>query len=66
MIGWPTALAASTRQRAHELAVDEHAARPALALLARALGAEQPEPLAQHVQQALADPGVAHVVVGCR
>ena len=44
--------------RAHQLAVDEDAARAALALLARPLGAVQPEPLAQHVQQALAEPGV--------
>ena len=36
--------------RAHERTVDEHAARPALALLARALRAHQPEPLAQHVR----------------
>ena len=50
--------------RADQLAVDEHAARAALALLARALGAEQPEPLAQHVQQALAEPGVGDVVAG--
>ena len=48
--------------RADQLAVDEHAARAALALLARALGAEQAEPLAQHVEQALAEPGVGDVV----
>ena len=50
--------------RAHELAVDEHAARAALALLARPLGAVQAEPLAQHVQQALAEPGVGDRVAG--
>ncbi len=50
--------------RAHQLAVDEDAARPALALLARALGAVEPEPLAQHVQQALAEPGVGDRVGG--
>ena len=44
---------------AHQLAVDQHAARSALALLARALAAHQPEPLAQHEQQALAHPRVA-------
>ena len=50
--------------RADELAVDEHAARAALALLARALGSEQTEPLPEHVQEALAQPGVLHLVVG--
>ena len=49
--------------RAHQLAVDEHAARAALPLLARPLGAVQPEPLAQHVEQALAEPRVGDVVV---
>ena len=49
--------------RAHQHAVDQHAARAALALLARALGAEQAEALAQHVEQALAQPRVGHLVV---
>ena len=35
---------------AHQLVVDQHAARAALALLARTLAADQPEPLAQHVR----------------
>src|SRR6516165_7031931 len=39
--------------RAHQDTVDEHRARPALALLARALGPWEPEPLPQHEQQAL-------------
>ena len=47
---------------AHQLAVDQHAARAALALLARALAAHQAEPLAQHVQQALAEPRVGDLV----
>ncbi len=42
----------------HQLAVHLHRAGPALALLAAVLGAGQSEPLAQHVEQALADPGV--------
>ena len=58
-IGWPTADGRHHEARAHERAVDEHAARAALALLAGALRAEQPEPLAQHVEQALAEPRVA-------
>ena len=45
--------------RTHQRAVDEDAARAALALLARALRAEQPEPVAQHVEQALAEPRIA-------
>ena len=39
---------------AHQLVVDQHRARPALPLLARALGRGQAEPLAQDVEQALA------------
>ncbi len=57
-IGCPTALRRQHEARAHEAIVDEHAARPALALLARALGGHQAEPLAQHVEQVLAEPGV--------
>ena len=57
-IAWPTARRRQHEARAHQLAVDEDAARPALALLARPLAAEQAEPLAQHVQQALAQPRV--------
>ena len=44
--------------RADQVAVDEHAARAALALFARPFGAEQSEPFAQHVEQALAEPSV--------
>src|ERR687895_835911 len=44
-------------------AVQQHRAGPALALLAGFLGAGQAEPLAQHVQQALADPGVGDLPV---
>jgi hypothetical protein len=47
--------------RAHEHVVDEHAARTALALFARSLDAEQPESIAQHVEQALAEPRVGDV-----
>ena len=47
---------------AHEVTVDEHRARPALPLLAGALRAHQPEPLAQHVEQALPHPRVGDVV----
>ena len=39
---------------AHEHAVDQHRARAALALLAGVLGAGQPEPVAQDVEQAVA------------
>ena len=49
--------------RAHERAVDGDRARAALALLARVLGAGQAEPLAQHVEQALAQPGVGDLVL---
>ena len=49
-------LAGQHQARAHELAVEVHRARAALALLAGVLGARQREPLAQHVQQALALP----------
>ena len=47
---------------ADELIVDHHAARAALALLARALRTDQAEPLTQHIEQALADPGIADLV----
>src|SRR5512132_723553 len=43
--------------------VQQHRAGAALALLAGVLGAGQAEALAQHVQQALPDPGVGHLVV---
>src|ERR671924_870487 len=43
--------------------VQHERAGAALALLAGVLGARQAEPLAQHVQQALADPGVGDVEV---
>src|SRR5918999_3515230 len=42
----------------HQDPVQQHRAGAALALLAGVLGAGEAEPLAQHVQQALADPGV--------
>jgi hypothetical protein len=42
--------------RADELAVEQHRARAALALLARVLRARQAEPLAQREEQALALP----------
>ena len=44
--------------RAHELAVEQHRARAALALLARVLRAGQLEALAQRIEQALARPDV--------
>ena len=44
--------------RAHELAVEEHRARTALALLARVLRAGKPEPLAQREEEALPLPDV--------
>src|SRR5215216_5934598 len=43
--------------------VQQHRAGAALALLAGVLGAGQAEALAQHVQQALPDPGVADLVL---
>src|SRR4029453_1182584 len=48
----------------HQHPVQQHRAGAALALLAGVLGAGQAEPLAQHVQQALADPGVGDGAVG--
>ena len=54
----PVGLRGEHEARAHELAVEQHRARPALALLARVLRAGQPEPLAQRVEQALALPDV--------
>ena len=45
-----------------EHVVDQHAARATLTLLARAFAADQAEPLAQHVQQALAEPGITNAV----
>ena len=45
--------------RAHQHAVEEHRARAALTLLAARLRRREPEALAQHVQQALAEPRVA-------
>ena len=49
----PVGLRAVHEAGAHELAVEQHRAGPALALLAGALGAGQVEPLAQHEEQAL-------------
>src|SRR5262249_47202877 len=51
-------LAARDQARADEDTVEVDRARPALALLAGVLGAGQPEPLAQHVEQALAGPHI--------
>ena len=61
-ISWPTADAASTRQLQTSSPSmitlhDPHSPCSHAPLLP-----EQPEPLAQHVQQALADPGVADLV----
>ena len=53
-----TAAAASTRHEHTSALVEQDRARAALALLAGVLGAGQSEPLAQHVEQALAQPGV--------
>ena len=55
-ISRPSAWPASDEARADELAVEVDRAAAALALLAGVLGAGQREPLAQHVQQALALP----------
>ena len=54
----PVGLRAVHEARAHELAVQQHRAGSALALLAGALGAGQVEPVAQHEQQAL---GAVHL-----
>ena len=62
VISRPTARGRQHQARAHQHAVDEHRARAALALLARVLRPGQAETLAQHVEQALADPGVGNVV----
>src|SRR5690606_21793875 len=50
--------------RGDEAAVDLHVAGAALALRAAVLGAGEAEPLAQHVEQGLADPGVGDGPVG--
>ncbi len=47
--------------RTHQHPVEQHAARPTLALLTGALGAHQPETIPQHVEQALAQPRVGHL-----
>ena len=52
----PLGLPRRDQARAHQHAVEVDRARPALALLARVLGARQRHPLAQHVQQRLALP----------
>ena len=61
----PVGLRAVHEAGAHELAVQQHRAGAALALLAGALGARQVEPLAQHEQQALGavDVGLALLAV---
>ena len=67
----PSILHRQREARVDPLAVDEHGARAAGALVAAFLGAGEPEPLAQQVEQALArlqlerifhtvDPYVAH------
>ena len=52
----PLGLPRRDQARAHQLAVQIHRARPALALLARVLGARQLQPLAQHVRAAIRPP----------
>ena len=59
----PTALAASTMHEHTSSAVHQHRAGPALALLAGVLRAGKAEPLAQHVEQALSQPGLGDVVL---
>ena len=54
----PSACAARTRHEQTSVAVEEHRARAALALLAGVLRAGQAEPLAQREEQALAGPDV--------
>src|SRR5438046_3062062 len=54
----PARLGGKDKARADELAVQQHGARAALALLARVLRARQPEPLAENVKQTLARPHV--------
>ena len=49
---------------AHRRSVGEHRARSAFALVTGVLGARQAEALPQHVEQALAQPGVGHLAVG--
>src|SRR5206468_2812294 len=44
--------------------VHQHRARATLTLLTGVLGARQPEPLPQDVEQALTQPGADHVVFG--
>jgi hypothetical protein len=50
--------------RADRLAVQVDGARAALPLLTGVLGAGQPHPLAQHVEQALSRPDVVDGVLG--
>ena len=61
----PVGLCAVHEAAAHEPAVEQHRAGPALALLARSLGSDQVEPLAQHEEQALGavDVGLARLAV---
>ncbi len=61
----PVRLRREDEARAHELAVEEHRARAALALLARVLRAGKLEPVAQRRQEALAGPdlGLARLAV---
>src|SRR5262249_17469872 len=55
---WPVRLRGGDEAWAGELAVEEHRARPALALLTGVLRAGQAEPLAERVEEALARPDV--------
>ena len=59
-------LAGRDEARAHGDAVEVDRAGPALALLAGVLGAGQPEPLAQDVEQALARPHVVGLAAARR
>ena len=60
---WPSACAASTRHAQTSVAVEQHRARAALALLARVLRAREAELLAQREEQRLALPAVGLVLL---
>ena len=60
----PVGLRGQDEARADELAVEQHRARAALALLARVLRAGQAERVAQRRQQALAGPDVGLLAAG--
>src|SRR4029079_16359313 len=59
----PLSLCRENKARADEDAVQEHGARPALALLAGVLRARQAEPLAEGEEEALAAPDVGLVAL---